>query len=110
MTSPIVDEYEADPHMKYDCFIGGDKPLAILTNENLPDAPDCILIKDSFGNPFSIFLTQHYHKVYVLDYRKNFTPVSNVAEQYGVKDVILAQSIGVSQSEAALPLLDNLMK
>ena len=46
----------------------------------------------------------------VLDYRKNFTAVSTVAEQYGVQDVILVQSVGVSQTRQALPLLDNLMK
>ena len=109
-TTCIVDETEAEPNMKYNCFIAGDNPITILTNDNLPDAPDCMVIKDSYGNPFTIFLTQHYHRVYILDYRKNFTPVSIVAEQYGVRDVILAQSIGVSQTRQSLPLLDNLMK
>jgi hypothetical protein len=46
----------------------------------------------------------------VLDYRKNYTPVSSVAEQYGVQDVILVQSIGVSQTNSALSVLDPLMK
>ncbi|MBQ9664542.1 MAG: hypothetical protein IJV40_15455 [Oscillospiraceae bacterium] len=109
-TTVIVDESEAAPNMKYNCFIAGDNPITILTNDNLPDAPDCMVIKDSYGNPFTVYLTQHYHKVYILDYRKNFTPVSIVAEQYGVQDVILAQSIGVSQTRQAQSLLDNLMK
>ena len=109
-TSVIVDETEADSNMKYNCFIAGDNPLTVITNDALPDAPDCLVIKDSFGNPFTVYLTQHYHKVYVLDYRKNFTPVSTVAEQYGAEDVILVQSIGVSQTRQALPLLENLMK
>ena len=109
-TSVIVDETEAEPNMKYNCFIAGDNPLTILTNDNLPDAPDCIVIKDSYGNPFSVYLTQHYHKVYVLDYRKNFTPVSRVAKEYGVKDVILVQSVGVSQTKQTHSLLENLMK
>ena len=109
-TSVIVDETEADANMKYNCFIAGDNPITVITNDSLPDAPDCMVIKDSYGNPFTVYLTQHYHKVYVLDYRKNFTAVSIVAEQYGVQDVILAQSIGVSQTKQSLPLLDNLMK
>ena len=109
-TSVIVDESEADRGMKYNCFIAGDNPITVITNDNLPDAPDCLVIKDSYGNPFTVFLTQHYHKVYVLDYRKNFTPVSIVAEQYGVQDVLLVQSIGVSQTRSAQYLLDNLMK
>ena len=109
-TSVIVDETEADSNMKYNCFIAGDNPLTVITNDALPDAPDCLVIKDSFGNPFTVYLTQHYHKVYVLDYRKNFTPVSTLAEQYGAEDVILVQSIWVSQTRQALPLLENLMK
>ena len=96
-TSVIVDETEADSNMKYNCFIAGDNQLTVITNDALPDAPDCLVIKDSFGNPFTVYLTQHYHRIYVLDYRKNFTPVSTVAEQYGVQDVVL-------------PLLENLMK
>ena len=109
-TSVIVDETGADSNMKYNCFIAGDNQLTVITNDALPDAPDCLVIKDSFGNPFTVYLTQHYHRIYVLDYRKNFTPVSTVAEQYGVQDVVLVQSIGVSQTRQALPLLENLMK
>ncbi|MBR4474080.1 MAG: hypothetical protein IKS55_10630 [Oscillospiraceae bacterium] len=106
----IVDESANYPNMKYNCFINGDNPVTVITNEDLPDAPDCLVIKDSFGNPFVVYLTQHYHRVIVLDYRKNFTPVSKLAEEYGVQDVILAQSIGVTQTRNAQFLLDNLMK
>ena len=77
--SVIIDESENYPNMKYNCFINGDNPLTVITNEDL-------------------------------DYRTNFTPVSRVAEEYGVQDVILAQSIGVSQTRQAQYLLDNLMK
>ena len=109
-TTPIVDETNSSPHMKYNCFINGDNIWTILTNDDLPDAPDCLVIKDSFGNPFTVYLTQHYHRVIILDYRQNFLPVSRVAEEYGVSDVILVQSIGVSQTKIAQNLLDNLMK
>ena len=109
-TTVIIDESENYPNMKYNCFINGDNPLTVITNDDLPDAPDCLVIKDSFGNPFVVYLTQHYHKIYVLDYRSNFIPVSKTAEEYGVQDVILAQSIGVSQTREAQFLLDNLMK
>ena len=109
VTTPIVDKSNAEPNMKYDCFIAGDNPVTIITNDDLPDAPDCLVIKDSFGNPFSVYLAQHYHRVIVLDYRKNFTTVSSLTERYGVSDVILVQSIGVSQSMSAMGLLQNLM-
>ncbi len=109
-TTVIVDESEQLPNSKYNCFINGDNQVTVITNEDLPDAPDCLVIKDSFGNPFVVYLTQHYHRVIVLDYRKNFKPVTSYAEKYGVQDVVLVQSIGVSQSKNAQLLLDNLMK
>ncbi len=109
-TTPVVDHTEHSVNSKYNAFIAGDNPLTILTNDDLPDAPDCIVLKDSFGNPFSIFLTQHYHHVYVLDYRKNSRPLSSFAEEYGVQDILLVQSISVSQTESALNLLDGLLK
>ena len=109
-TTPVVDKTNDEPNMKYNCFIDGDNPLTMITNDDLPDAPDCLVIKDSFGNPFVVYLSQHYHRVYVLDYRYNFTAASTAAEQYGASDVILVQSIGVSQSMSAMGLLQNLMK
>ena len=109
-TTPIIDMTNAEPNLKYNCFINGDNAVTILTNDDLPDAPDCLVIKDSFGNPFTVYLTQHYHRVIVLDYRKNYTTVSKLAEQYGASDVILVQSIGVSQSKSAMGILDNILK
>ena len=97
VTSPVVDKTDDEPNMKYNCFLNGDNPITVLVNDDLPDAPDCLVYKDSFGNPFAVYLAQHYHRVYVLDYRYNFTAASITAEQYGVSDVVLVQSIGVSQ-------------
>ena len=106
----IVDESGASPNMKYNCFLAGDNAITTITNDAIPDAPDCIVIKDSYGNPFSVYLTQHYHHVYVLDYRKNFLSISSTAEQYGVQDVILLQSIGVSQTNNAQGILEYLLR
>ena len=106
LTSVIVDESDANDSMKYNCFIGGDNPITILTNDSIPDAPNCVVMKDSFGNPFTVYLTQHYHKVIVMDYRTAGRYVSDVVREYGASDMILVQSIGVSQTEGPLSLLN----
>ena len=95
--------------MKYNCFIGGDNSVTVLTNDDLPEGSVCIVIKDSFGNPFTVFLTQHYHKVVVIDYRNFDRTLTSYLAEYGAQDVILVQSIGVSQSSGAQTLLDSLM-
>ncbi len=109
-TTVIIDKSNDHPTTKYNCFINGDNPLTIITNDDLPDAPDCLVIKDSFGNPFTVYLTQHYHRVIVVDYRHTYKTASALADEYGVQDVILVQSIGVSQTRDAQYLLDNEMK
>ena len=110
LTSVIVDKTDANASVKYNCFIGGDNPIAVLTNDSIPDAPNCVVLKDSYGNPFTVYLTQHYHQVIVLDYRSAGITVSDAVKQYGAEDVILVQSISVSQTPAALGQLGNFLK
>ena len=109
LDTPILDMTDAAVSMKYNCFIGGDNSVTVLTNDDLPDGPTCIVIKDSFGNPFTVFLTQHYHKVVVIDYRNFDRTLTSYLAEYGAQDVILVQSIGVSQNSGAQTLLDALM-
>ena len=108
-SSVIVDKSWDLPSNKYNTYIGGDNPLTVLTNNDLPEAPDCLVIKDSFGNPFAVYLTQHYHNVYVIDYRKYTGSMRDFAIDHGIEDIILCQSIGVSQSTRAGSLLTNLL-
>ena len=108
---PVVDKRDAEDNLKYICFINGDNPVTVLTNHDLPeDAPSCVVVKDSFGNPFVVYLTQHYRQVVVLDYRKVTQPASYFAELYGATDVILCQSLGVSQTFGPQTLLPHLLK
>ena len=102
---PVVD-YSAEPdNMKYLCFIAGDNPVTVLTNHDLPEGPDCVVLKDSFANPFVIYLTQHYRTVHVLDYRTFRGSVRAYAREHGAEDVILCQDISISQSLAPQTLL-----
>lgn len=74
---------------KYLSFIGGDHPLVVITNNDLPDGPSCVIVKDSFGNCYAPFLTQNYHKVYVVDYRKYYKMnLQQFVDVYEIDDVI----------------------
>ena len=104
-TSVIWDKSNDNASVKYNCFLGGDHPITILTNDSIPDAPNCVVLKDSFGNPFSVYLTQHYHQVVVMDFRNAGYSVMDMVKEYDASDVILVQSIGVSQNANALKQL-----
>lgn len=105
----IADTTNRNENEKYLTFISSDNPLSVITNESLPDAPNCILVKDSFGNCLAPFLTQNYHKVYVVDYRK-FTActLSYFIQNYPVQDVIFAPYLMATQSMLGNDLIERL--
>lgn len=96
---------------KYMCFLTGDFPLCTFVNEDITDGSACLLVKNSNGNPFSYYLTQHYQYVYVMDYRKYFhRSLTKFVDYYDVDDVIFCLSSGQAQSEGGNSLLNGLIK
>ncbi len=103
---PIIQDMSHSlPGTKYMTFIAGDQPMTCITNFDLPDAPVCVVIKDSFGNPFVPYLSQNYSKVYVVDYRSyNSMSLKAFVDAYGVDQVIFAQALPLAESEGTIGL------
>ena len=100
---------------KYGAFLGGDHPLTVITNHDIADDSACVLVKDSYGNPFSVYLTQHYHTVYVVDYRYyknvyNYLTFSRFVEEKGVSDFIVLLPMTLSQSDSTASYLSRYCK
>ena len=96
---------------KYMCFLTGDFPLCTFINNDITDGSACLLVKNSNGNPFSYYLTQHYQYVYVMDYRKySHYSLTEFADYYDVDDVIFCLSSGQAQSSSGNSLLNNFIK
>lgn len=96
---------------KYMAFLTGDRPLCTLINNDITDGSACLLIKNSNGNPFAYYLTQHYQYVYVIDYRKyTHRDLSEFVEYYDVNDVIFCMSTGQAQSEGGCGLLEKFVQ
>ena len=93
------------------CFLTGDFPLCTFINNDITDGSACLLIKDSNGNPFGYYLTQHYQYVYVMDYRKYVhRSLTEFADYYDVDDVIFCLSSDQAQSKAGNELLKGIIK
>ena len=103
---PIIQDMSHSlPGTKYMTFIAGDQPMTCITNFDLPDAPVCVVIKDSFGNPFVPYLSQNYSKVYVVDYRSyNSMSLKAFVDAYDVDQVIFAQALPLAESEGTIGL------
>ena len=104
---PIIDMSQSNIFSKYSAFLGGDSMMTVLTNNDLPDAPNCVVYKDSYGNPFVLYLTQHYHRVYALDFRQyDAMGMRSFIQNYHINDVILAESMSKAMGYGSYEQLD----
>ncbi len=97
----------------YNCFIGGDQPWSVITNDKVSDGSSCIVIKESYGNPFVPYLVPNYHKIYVVDYR-HYSAISNkkladIVTETGAKDVIFINNMSMTRSSNLVSKLSGLV-
>ena len=107
----VIVDYDGEPeYLKYNAFLGGDKPLVVITNENVKDNSVCMVIKESFGNCFAPYLADHYNKVYVYDYRYFEDNLIEEAKEIKAKDVIFVNNIGMTRSSYLVGRLNEVLK
>lgn len=94
----IADVTDYDTAYKYSTFIGGDNPISVITNSAITDGSTCIVVKESFGNAFVPFLTDHYQTIYVIDYRYWNGKLLSFAKQKKATDLIFVNNIGMTRS------------
>lgn len=94
----LTDMSKSAKNAKYMTFLAGDHPLCEITNNDLPDAPNCVIVKDSYGNCVAPFFTQNYHNVYVLDFRE-YTAYNlrGFVDAYDIDHVIFLIQVGAAQ-------------
>ena len=85
--------------IKYSAFIAGDNPYTMIKNKDITDGSSCIVIKESFGNAFVPYLTDHYSKIYVIDYRYWDGDLFSFAQKKKVNDVIFVNNLSMIRSD-----------
>ena len=110
----ITDLSDADEgDNKYNCFVCGNRPLSHIHNPNLNDGSSCLIVKDSFGNPFTSALVDSYEDIYTLDFRYSSLNLIDFVKDHGIKDVIFenvlmfAGTYNCSDALAAMISPDN---
>ena len=101
---------KSNVNAKYSVFLAGDHPLVRIINNDLPDAGNLLIIKDSFGNAMAPFFTKNYHTVYVVDYRYYSKSLSNLVGSLGINDIIFLPNISDLQTRAVGDLLQKYKK
>lgn len=85
--------------IKYSTFIAGDNPYTRIKNESLPDGETCVVVKESFGNAFVPYLTDHYSKIYVIDYRYWEGDIVEFAEEKKADELIFVNNLSMIRSD-----------
>lgn len=105
---PIINDVTNYPASeKYSAFAAGDNPYAEIHNPKLHNSSSCVLIKESYGNAFLPFLTDHFETIYEIDYRYYTGSVRQLMEEKGINNVILlnnAEAIGEERAQRILSL------
>lgn len=98
----IRDVSQGKSEGKYCAFLAADEPVVHIVNDDIPDAPNCLVVKDSFGNCFVPYLSQNYHNVYAIDYRKYWKlSMASFAKKYDIDDVIVSPYMIATQATDA---------
>lgn len=97
--SVIYDVSKHPASLKYNAFIAGDNALSAITNEDIKDGSSCIVVKESFGNAFVPFLTDHYETIYVVDYRYWNGDLIRLAEEKQADDLIFVNNLSMIRSD-----------
>lgn len=77
----------------YIAFIGGDYPITLI---NIPDNPqdkNVLVLKDSYGNAFSTFLTEHYGNIVILDPRMVQNNILDYLKGFNFSDIIFIEML-----------------
>ncbi len=91
--SVVYTKVREDVSNKYLCFIGGDSPVCVI--ETAVDGPVCLMLKESYGNAFAPWLTNHYSKIVIVDPRefnqagKPSLDLREFAKEQGVNDLLV---------------------
>ena len=105
-SSVICNESTAPAAYKYGAYIYGDNPYTVIENPTVTDDSVCVVIKESFGNAMVPFLVDHYHTLYVLDYRYWSGDLPSFVREKGAKDVVFINNLSAIRNSS---LMGNLL-
>lgn len=91
----------------YSTFIGGDNPLTKYTT-GVKNGRKCVVVKNSYGNAFSVYLVSHYEEVYVVDLRYSNHNLIELIEDNHINDLIFSIGMYGAMGEGSIGLMKRL--
>lgn len=106
--NPIVDFSDKANEKKYGTFLGDETGTVKITNlDAAEDGDTCLIIKDSFGNPFAAYLSQNYRTIYVIDFRTFEGSIREFVQENKVDVIIICTGIESVQGTDFAEMLEK---
>lgn len=111
----VISKVSDEVSNKYLCFLGGDHPITVIDTDVENDKV-CMIVKESYGNAFTPFLTSHYSRVIAIDPRefnqegKPDLDLAAFASEMGVDDLIILDYPLAVNNSAYVAWLDRLVE
>ncbi len=93
----------------YSTFISGDAPMMRI-NTNVKNGKKAIVIKNSYGNAFVVYLISHYEEVWVVDFRYSKQNIIETIRKNKINDMIFAMGMYGAMSKGTINMMRNLGK
>ncbi|MCI8910827.1 MAG: hypothetical protein HFG09_09160 [Oscillibacter sp.] len=91
--SPLYERSWLEKKDKYSAFLGGNQPLCVIRNENLPEGEKLLLIRDSYADALAPFLARRYAEVHLLDLRYYRSAPAQYAAEKGIGEICVLYSV-----------------
>ncbi|OWY19105.1 hypothetical protein C7N43_31530 [Sphingobacteriales bacterium UPWRP_1] len=82
----------------YGVFLGSDYPLMKIVTD-VKNGKRILVIKDSYGNAFTPYLTSHFEEVFVADYRYFWGNIKKFVSKNNITDILFAHNTYVINKE-----------
>lgn len=93
----------------YSTFISGDSPMMRI-NTNVKNGKKAIVIKNSYGNAFVVYLISHYEEIWVVDFRYSKQNIIETIRTNKINDMIFAMGMYGAMSKGTINMMRNLAK
>ncbi|HET6992536.1 MAG TPA: DHHW family protein [Bacteroidia bacterium] len=93
----------------YGVFLGGDNPLMRIDNSDIKNGRKCVIVKNSYGNPFSTYFTANYETVFVVDYRYYNGSLLDLIKDNNINDVIFINGVFSANTSWHIKMIGKIM-
>lgn len=88
---------------KYSLFLDNNHPLIVVTNKDIKNNNEIVIIKDSYANSFVPFIVNHFKKVHIIDPRYYQDDISEyIKNNKNIKDALILYNMNTIDEDIGI--------